>query len=170
MLSFCLRCAGTISVEGTVSKLTILQLKSRLVHHAKRSRAVMAPLLYQLRSRIKAQGRSGEGFGAWVESHLDMSRRTADRWADEWAIAHGLKKPPKRATTSGQLTKSKVGIDGKVTMSISFIVDEPRRDKFVEAMDILGEDAEAIVFDAVTAAAKAKSNAKVANHRVAAHA
>lgn len=66
MLSFGFHCAGTISVEGTVSKFTIAQLKSRLVHHAKRSRAVMAPLLYELRKRIKAQGRSGEGFGAWV--------------------------------------------------------------------------------------------------------
>jgi len=128
----------------------------------------MAPLLYQLRSKIKAQGKSGEGFGAWVESHLDMSRRTADRWADEWAIAHGLKKPPKRATTSGQLTKSKPSVDGKVTMSVSFIVDKQKQDEFVEAMDILGEDAEAVIFQAVTeAAAKKKSHA---NHKVAAHA
>jgi ribonuclease BN (tRNA processing enzyme) len=161
--------AGTISVEGTVSKFTISQLKSRLVRHAKRSRSVMAPLLYQLRSKIKAQGSSGEGFGAWVESHLDMSRRTADRWADEWAIAHGLKKPPKRATTSGQLTKSpKPTVDGKVTMSVSFIVDERRQEEFVEAMDILGEDAEAVIFNAVTeAAAKKRSHAR---HTTAAHA
>ena len=168
MLSFCFRRAGKISVEGTVSKLTISQLKSRLVHHAKRTRAVMAPLLFELRKRIKAQGRKAEGFGAWVESHLDMSRRTADRWADEWAIAHGLKKPPKRAATSGQLTKSKPSVDGKVTMSVSFIVDEQRQEKFVEAMDILGEDAEAVIFNAVTeAAAKKRSHAR---HATAAHA
>jgi hypothetical protein len=155
-----------------VSKFTISQLKSRLVRHAKRSRSVMAPLLYQLRRKIKAQGRSGEGFGAWVESHLDMSRRTADRWADDWAIAHGLKKPPKPATTSGQLTKSKPSVDGKVTMSISFIVDEQRQEEFVQAMNVLGEDAEKIIFNAVTEAAKTKSHAnhKVANHKVAAHA
>ena len=65
-----------------------------------------------------------------------MSRRTADRWADQWAIAHGLKKPLKPATTSGHLSKSKPGVDGKVTMSISFIVDEERQEEFVEAMDI----------------------------------
>ena len=151
-----------------MSKFTISQLKSRLVRHAKRTRAVMAPLLYQLRKRIKAQGRSGEGFGAWVESHLDMSRRTADRWADEWAIAHGLKKPPKRAVTSGQLTKSKPSVDGKVPMTISFIVDEQRQKEFVEAMDILDEDAEAVIFNAVTeAAAKKRSHAR---HTTAAHA
>jgi hypothetical protein len=151
-----------------VSKFTISQLKSRLVHHAKRSRAVMAPLLYELRKRIKAQGRSGEGFGAWVESHLDMSRRTADRWADEWAIAHGLKKPPKRAVTSGQLTRSKPSVDGKVPMTISFIVDEQRQKEFVEAMDILDEDAEAVIFNAVTeAAAKKRAHAR---HTTAAHA
>jgi hypothetical protein len=153
-----------------VSKFTISQLKSRLVHHAKRNRAVMAPLLFELRKRIKAQGRKAEGFGAWVESHLDMSRRTADRWADDWAIAHGLKKPPKRATTFGQLTKSKPSVDGKVTMSVSFIVDKQKQDEFVEAMEILGEDAEGIIFKAVTEAAKKKSHAKVANHTVAAHA
>jgi hypothetical protein len=155
-----------------VSKFTISQLKSRLVRHAKRTRAVMAPLLFELRKRIKAQGRKAEGFGAWVESHLDMSRRTADRWADEWAIAHGLKKPPKRVTTSGQLTKSKPSVDGKFTMNISFIVDEKRQQEFVDAMETLGEDAEEIVFNAVTEAAKKKSHAKakVTNHTVAAHA
>ena len=120
----------------------------------------MAPLLYHLRAKLKAQGKSGAGFGAWVEDNLDISRRTADRWADEWAIAHGLKKPPKRAATSGQLTKSKPSVDGKVTMSVSFIVDEQRQEEFVKAMDILGEDAEAIIFNAVTeAAAKTKSHA-----------
>ena len=149
-----------------MSKFTISQLKSRLVRHAKRSRSVMAPLLYQLRSKIKAQGRSGEGFGAWVESHLDMSRRTADRWADEWAIAHGLKKPPKRAT-SRQVTKTAKGVDGKVTLQLSFVVTEDQQDQFVEAMKILGEDAEKLIFTTVIEEAKKRSHAR---HTTAAHA
>jgi hypothetical protein len=150
-----------------VSKYTINQLKSRLVRAAKRTRSVMAPLLYQLRSKLKAQGRSGEGFGAWVEAHLDMSRRTADRWADEWAIAKGLKKPPKRAaSTSGQMTKSTPTVDGKVTLQVSFVVTKERQDQFVEAMEILGEEAEQVIFKAVTEAARAKN----ANHKLAAHA
>lgn len=82
-------------------------------------------------------------------------------------MAHGLKKPPKRVTTSGQLTKSKPSADGKVTMNISFIVTEKRQDEFVEAMKILGEDAEPIIFKAVTEAAKKRSHE---NHKLAAHA
>jgi len=41
----------------------------------------MAPVLYYLRQKIKAQGsrndlrRKAEGFGEWVEAHLDFTRR-----------------------------------------------------------------------------------------------
>ena len=161
----------TTAQGQALETLSVTELKNQLckvwVRYQRTAQRKMAPMLYFLRKKLKAQGKSGAGFGAWVEDNLDISRRTADRWADEWAIAHGLKKPPKRAPTSGQLTKSKPSVDGKVTMSISFIVDEQRQQEFVDAMDILGEDAEAIIFKAVTEAAKKKSHA---NNKLAAHA
>src|ERR1700687_5546672 len=84
-----------------IEQLKIAELKSRLCQAAKQSRATMAPMLYWLRDKIKKQGKAGQGFGPWVEKHLDITRRTADRWADEWAISEGLKKSP----TSRQKSK-----------------------------------------------------------------
>ena len=157
-----------------LEKLNVNQLKAKITRtwgkYQRAAQRTMGPLLYHLRKKLKAQGKSGAGFGAWVEDNVDISRRTADRWADEWAIAHGLMKKPPKSATIRQLTKSKPSVDGKVTMSVSFIVDKQKQDEFVEAMEILGEDAEAIIFKAVTEAAKKKSHAKVANHTVAAHA
>ena len=143
--------------------MTIAQLKSRLVKIAKRSRTSMAPLLFQLRTHIKAQGKTGEGFGAWVEEHLDISRRTADRWADEWAISKGLKKPsaPKKHTFR-QMTKS---VDGKVTVQVSFVVTAAEQEQFIEAMAILGPDAEPLIFTTVIEAAKERPHASPNQNR-----
>ena len=77
-----------------IEQLKITELKSRLCQAAKQSRATMAPMLYWLREKIKDQGKAGKGFGPWVEKHLDITRRTADRWADEWAKKNGRKKAP----------------------------------------------------------------------------
>jgi hypothetical protein len=138
--------------------MTITQLKARLVKIAKRSRTSMAPLLYQLRAQIKKQGKAGEGFGAWVEEHLDITRRTADRWADEWAVSKGLKKPSK--STSRQMTKGGgKTVDGKVTLQVSFVVTAAEQDEFVEAMSILGPDAEPLIYTTVINAAKERKNA-----------
>lgn len=132
--------------------MTVPQLKSRLIRLAKRNRTDMAPLLYQLREKIKDQGKKGKGFGAWCEANLDISRRTADRWADEYAMKHGLK-------TFRQMTKSRPKqsvktVDGMVTVQISFVATEEQREQFVEAMAILGPAAEKLIFDTVIAAAK----------------
>jgi hypothetical protein len=67
----------------------------------------MSPLIYWLREKMRAQGSRNDlhdkdrGFGAWVDDNLDISRRTADRWANEWAIANKLMQP-----TSGHVSKS----------------------------------------------------------------
>ena len=65
----------------------------------------MGQLLYLLREKLRAQGSRNDlrdrdkGFGAWVEETIEVSRRTADRWADEYGLANGLMK---RKSTSRQ--------------------------------------------------------------------
>ena len=75
----------------TPADLSIEELKSELINlgakYAKDSKALM----YHLRKKLKAQGKRGEGFGEWVEKNLDITRRTADRWADEYEISIGEK-------------------------------------------------------------------------------
>jgi len=148
--------------------MTVPQLKSRLIRLANRNRTAMAPLLYQLREKIKEQGKKGKGFGAWCEDHLDISRRTADRWADEYARKRGLK-------TFGQMTKSRPKqstrtADGKVTVQISFVATEEQRERFVEAMAILGPAAEKLIFDTVIKAAKKRPHGTYKARALAAHA
>src|SRR5260370_3334704 len=84
-------------------------IKSAWKKHERLAKKDMGPLLYWLRLKLRAQGSRNDiqdedrGFGAWVEDHLDISRRTADRWADGYAIENGLKDP---TPTSSHVTKS----------------------------------------------------------------
>ena len=139
-------------------KLSVPQLKSRLIQAVKLTKANMAPMLYYLRKKIKAQGKAGQGFGHWVEEHLEIHRRTADRWADQWAIAQGLKKPAKKVVkTFRQLSKSiKPDPAGNMTVNVSLIRPEADAKKFMEAMDVLGEEASDIIYTAVVTAASKK--------------
>ena len=116
----------------------------------------MAPLLYHLRKKLKAQGKSGNGFGAWVEDNLIISRRTADRWADAHAVSRGLKKPPKsKKATFRQVSKSPVtNADSKGTVSLQFTLAEDEEEEFWAAMKILGDEATGIIRDAVISAAR----------------
>jgi hypothetical protein len=83
-------------------------IKSEWKKHEESARADLAPLLYFLRERLRAQGARNDlanadrGFAAWVEENLDISRRTADRWCDWFALEAGLKEKP----TSGHPSKS----------------------------------------------------------------
>jgi hypothetical protein len=145
------------SPSRNIGKLSVAELKAKLdkiwSKHEKLCREQMAPLLYCLRLKLKAQGKSGAGFGAWVEDHLDISRRTADRWANEWAISKGLMKPTK-ATTFRQTSKSdNVNPDGQIAVPLSFIMPQGEADKFLEAMRILGDRATVVVYEAVISAA-----------------
>lgn len=146
------------SRKGKFEKLSVADLKTKLEKiwrkHEKLCREQMAPLLYHLRLKLNAQGKSGAGFGVWVEDHLDISRRTADRWADNWAISKGLMKQRKAPPTFRHLSKSeKESRDGQVTVSLSFIKPQDEADRFLEAMRILGDRATAIVYAAVMSAA-----------------
>jgi hypothetical protein len=74
-------------------------IKSAWKKHERLARKDMAPLLYWLRVKLRAQGSRNDihdkdrGFGAWVEDNLDISRATADRWADQHALENSLKEP-----------------------------------------------------------------------------
>ena len=58
-----------------------------------------------LREKLRAQGSRNDlrdrdkGFGAWVEESIEISRRTADRWAEDYGLANGLMR---RKSTSRQ--------------------------------------------------------------------
>jgi hypothetical protein len=147
----------SMSHKSNFEKQSVAELKATLEKiwgkHKKLCREQMAPLLYHLRLKLKAQGKSGAGFGAWVEGHLDISRRTADRWADQWAISKGLMKP-RKASTFRQMPKSeKASRDGLITVPYSFILPEEEADKFFVAMQILGDRATNIVYAALISAA-----------------
>jgi hypothetical protein len=148
------------SYKRNFEKLPVAELKGTLEKiwrkHEKLCHEQMAPLLYHLRLKLKAQGKSGAGFGAWVEDHLDIARRTADRWADQWAISKGLMKP-RKASTFRQMSKSekKASSDGLITVPYSFILPKEEADKFFAAMQILGDRASSIVYAAVISAAYA---------------
>jgi hypothetical protein len=106
---------GTLPVSpaSELKKLDEGQLKAAIEFAWKKcerlAKKEMGQLLYLLREKLRAQGSRNDlrdrdkGFGAWVEKTIEVSRRTADRWADSYGLANGLMK---RKTTSRQVTKS----------------------------------------------------------------
>lgn len=73
------------------ANLSIAELKSDLKNLGVKYAEDSKELIYHLRKKLKAQGKCGEGFGDWVENNLDITRRTADRWADAYAVSIGEK-------------------------------------------------------------------------------
>lgn len=115
----------------------------------------MAPLLYYLRQKLKKQGsRRGEGFGAWVAVNLPIARRTADLWANEWAVANGLMKATSRKTSKSWAPASRNEDD---LYSIEFAFEPEERREFQRAAQVLGPiETQRVIYEAVTEAAKAK--------------
>lgn len=74
----------------------ISDLKKAILTRWGQSQKELGPLFSRLRSKLKAQGKKGEGFGTWLEAH-GIPRSTADRWADTYEIGIGLK-PAKPAS------------------------------------------------------------------------
>jgi hypothetical protein len=95
--------------DSELQKLNEAELKAAIKSAWKKyqrlAKKEMGQLLYWLRDKLRAQGSRNDlrdrdkGFGAWVEQTIEISRRTADRWADEYGLAHGLMK---RKSTSRQ--------------------------------------------------------------------
>ncbi len=144
-----------------IEDLSVTELRTKLEKiwhkHEKLCRTEMAPLLYHLRLRLKSQGKTGAGFGVWCEDTLDISRRTADRWADEWAISQGLKKPSKKAkATFRQVTKSEgEATDAKVVVNFSMVLTHDENKAWLTALRVLGSGAQKVIFEAVQNAARA---------------
>jgi hypothetical protein len=98
-----------VSSDSELKKLNEEQLKAAIESAWKKcerfAKKEMGQLLYLLRDKLRAQGSRNDlrnrdkGFGAWVEQTIEISRRTADRWADDYGIANGLMK---RKSTSRQ--------------------------------------------------------------------
>jgi hypothetical protein len=98
---------STAPGDAELQKLNEEQLKAAIVSAWKKLERIgkkdMGPLLYWLREKLRAQGSRNDlrdkdkGFGAWVEKTVEISRRTADRWADSYGLEHGL---IKRKSTS----------------------------------------------------------------------
>jgi hypothetical protein len=101
------------SSVSVLEKLNEVELKAAIRSAWKMPEHVvkkdMAPLLFWLRLKLRAQGTRNDihdkdrGFGAWVDENLDITRRTADRWADKYGLDNGLME---RKPTSGHLSKS----------------------------------------------------------------
>jgi hypothetical protein len=95
MITQTVRQSTVTMLPSELSILSVKELQSLLKNMFGRYKQTMGPLLYWLREKVKAKGKKGQGFGVWVEANLeDMSRDTADRWADEYAISQGLKPKP----------------------------------------------------------------------------
>jgi hypothetical protein len=139
-------------------QLTIPQLKSRLVQTANRSEKLMAPMLFFLRKKLKAQGKAGQGFGLWVEENLQITRRTADRWANEWGIVNEKMKRPSKRTSGQHDQKSRKDAESgppKVTFNLPLLLNDGEHEVFMWAVETIGEDEVArLVFKTVTEKAK----------------
>src|ERR1035437_6427193 len=98
-----------VAPDSELEKLDEGQLKAAIKSTWKKyerlAKKEMGQLLYLLRENLRAQGSRNDlrdrdkGFGAWVEETIEISRRTADRWADEYGLANDLMK---RKATSRQ--------------------------------------------------------------------
>ena len=95
------------------AKLSVDELKAAIVaawkKHEALAKAELAPMLYWLRDKLSAQGSRNDlhdkdrGWEIWVIEHLDISRRTADRWCAWYAKEVGL------VPTSGHVAGSDAG-------------------------------------------------------------
>ena len=158
--------------------LSVAQLQERLtqiwVRYEPAIKDEIAPLLFHLREKLKKQGsRTGEGFCNWVDNNLGLSRKTANRWADDYAISKELKKPAHGSGggTSGQVTKSEPRFpDGKRTYQLSWVVSEEEYDQMEKAVRTLGGNEGIKRLILAQAAKKGPHNAQSQMHSLTAHA
>lgn len=148
--------------------LSINDLKSWLLDVTADYSEEIGQYLYWLRAKLKAQGARNdlkskrEGFGPWVEANLHVTRKTADKWADDWAEENDL--PTSRKTTKGGKDKDKGAgggggriVDGQriVYYNMTLKITEAQQQELILAWERLGDDhATQLVLDTVVAAAK----------------
>jgi hypothetical protein len=138
--------------DADLQKLSEQELKSAIVSawkkHEELAKQDLAPMLYWLRDKLRAQGARNDltqdkdrGFAFWVEEHLDISRRTADRWCDWYAVEAGLKP----ASTSGHVSKSDLDMyedildthKGKQQIAFNFWVPKAMHMQYQKALTSL---------------------------------
>jgi len=102
--------ATATSLESKIAPAAILtvavgedidDLKKAILFRWGQSEKELGPLFWKLRSKLKAQGQKGKGFGSWLDAH-GIPRTTADRWANNYEIRIGLRraKEPKSVPLS----------------------------------------------------------------------
>lgn len=175
-----------MSSDSELEMLDEVQLKAAVKSAWKKVERVgskeMGPPLYWLREKLRARGSrndlSGQdkGFAAWVEANLEVTRRTADSWANDYAVANGL---IKRKLTSGNAsTSSETNEDddfyeqelrkqGKL-IQINYWVTQKLHKQYEEALTVLkkhfntSSDKEAVVKGVLRAAGQIRGSKKAA--------
>ena len=121
----------------------------------------VTPLLYHLRKKLHSPGsRTGEGWAAWVDENLSISRRACDLWTAEYAKKHGLPGFGQDEATSSNFARGnghyqppKKTADGKVQSTVSWVGTKEEEEQVNQAWKALGERAGEIAFKAITEAA-----------------
>lgn len=174
--------------DSELRKLNQQELKSAIISawkkHEELAKLDLAPMLYWLRDKLRAQGARNDltqdkdrGFAFWVEEHLDISRRTADRWCDWYAVKMGYKQD----STSRHLSKSDLELyedildthKGKQQIAFNCWVPTSLHKQYQTALTTLQkkfgvkDKKEALVRGVIYAASvigKRRGSAKVAGH------
>jgi hypothetical protein len=128
--------------DSELEKLDEVELKAAIKSawnmQLRRAGKELGPMLYWLREKLRAQGSRNDlhdkdrGFGAWIESNLDVARSTAARWADAYAEEKGL-----TSTQNGgspNVPKGKGVKRLKRAKGITFWVKEPLREQYRQAL------------------------------------
>jgi hypothetical protein len=140
-------------VLEAAKKLTVTQLQSELKKTWQRYSAVkaeMSPLLYELRRKLRAQGKKGEGWAAWVEAgHIGISLKTANRWADEIAGEKGTSSRKSRGGLKARAAETPVW---KFSAPTTAWFTSERQRELNEAIQIVGDNRAAqLIYEAITA-------------------
>jgi hypothetical protein len=173
-----------VSPDSELRKLGEQELKAAVQSawrkYERLAKKEMGQLLYWLREKLRAQGSRNDlrdqdkGFGAWVEETIQISRRTADRWADEYGLANGLMK--RRPTSRQDDQKSfvhedddfynqELGKQGKL-IQINYWVNQKLHKQYEQALKVLkkhfqtSSDKEAVLKGVLHAAGQIRSPKK----------
>jgi hypothetical protein len=145
----------------------IVDLQDQILDRWGATEAELGPLFYELRGAIKAQGsRKGLGFSAWLAEH-GISRTTAIRWADNYALRTGKKERPVTRTPAVRRdivpggTKSEGDRTPEVQCILTLQITEAEQDELLTAWEALGaQHATRLIYYTLTQAANVKSGAE----------
>lgn len=153
------------------SEREIEQLQDRILDRWGATEAELGPLLYKLRIAMKKQGsRKGLGFTAWLAEH-GIPRTTAIRWADNYAVRIGKKRPPAPPESTDDSdfvpdgTKSGAVEEGttKVHCMLTLQVTDAERNELLTAWETLGNQrATHLILDTLARAVTVESGVETA--------